>query len=188
MNRVLSNRCKLILRVGFVDFMADFVYIAALWVICYGLLGSSTKIAGIMHETESSLIDSGAEVNIIQAWNASQLQIPVICLDSPLSLSGVDGDPVGQGVILQTTQPVRVDVIDVKGTSVYAVCRLLDYRRRGGTLQYLVDWEGYGHEERSWVSSAYVLDPALVEEFHHCPAPHPRGCLRRLSWSPSTGR
>ncbi len=75
----------------------------------------------------------------------------------------------------QTEEP-PLPLIAEEGT-IYRVKEILESRRRGGRLEYLVDWDGYGLEERSWVPRPDILDPALLEEFHmaHPDRPAPRG-------------
>ncbi len=78
----------------------------------------------------------------------------------------------------QEAPPIIMD-----GEEVYRVQEVLDSHRRGRVLQYLVDWEGYGPEERSWVNAEDILDPSLTTDFHRAhldkSAPRPRGRPRR---------
>uniref|UniRef100_A0A8C5MC51 Gypsy retrotransposon integrase-like protein 1 n=1 Tax=Leptobrachium leishanense TaxID=445787 RepID=A0A8C5MC51_9ANUR len=61
--------------------------------------------------------------------------------------------------------PVQVD-----GESEYEVRRVLDSRLCRGVLQYLVDWVGYGPEDRSWIPASDMSASRLVRAFH---ASHP---------------
>lgn len=73
----------------------------------------------------------------------------------------------------------------VDGEEAYRVNHLMDSRCRGGRLQYLVDWEGYGPEERAWVNKENIPTTFSLEFLSaHSDrlASRPRGRPRRLAF------
>lgn len=57
--------------------------------------------------------------------------------------------PVKESSLVPASRPLPTLLFD--GGPVYTVKRLMAVRRRGRGIQYLVDWKGYGLEERSRV-------------------------------------
>ena len=48
----------------------------------------------------------------------------------------------------------------------YEVEKILDSRVKRNQIEYLIDWKGYGIDERCWVNSKEINAKELIEEFH----------------------
>lgn len=48
----------------------------------------------------------------------------------------------------------------------YIINKILKSHHRAGIIEYLVDWEGCGSEEPSWVRSKDILELLLKQNFH----------------------
>lgn len=53
----------------------------------------------------------------------------------------------------------------IDGDPVYEVQPLLIIRCQGHEVLYLMDWQGYGPNEHSWVPRRHILDPLLNMDF-----------------------
>ena len=53
----------------------------------------------------------------------------------------------------------------IAGGLTYTVHRIMDERKIGRSTQYLVDWKGYGPEERSWIPAKNIVDKSLIQQF-----------------------
>lgn len=72
--------------------------------------------------------------------------------------------PVSFSPLLPLPPPPPPWIVDDEPA--YTVRRILDSRRQGHGFQYLIDWEGYGREERSWIPRHHILDVDLMREYH----------------------
>ena len=56
--------------------------------------------------------------------------------------------------------------VEVEGESEWEVEEVLDCRRRGKKLEYLVSWKGYGKGDNSWEPEAHLNNcKRIVKEF-----------------------
>ena len=75
-------------------------------------------------------------------------------------------DPYRESRLPGRVQPPP-PAVEVEGELEYIVARVLDSKVERGRLKYLVDWEGYGPEERTWEPAEHVVNaPDVVAEYH----------------------
>lgn len=75
----------------------------------------------------------------------------------------------------QKTLPKSPRIRTSRGVE-FEVKKILDSRIRYGRLQYLLDWKGYGPEERSWEYSSDVHASSLIHKFHSENPDKPKMC------------
>ncbi|KAI3354812.1 hypothetical protein L3Q82_004537 [Scortum barcoo] len=103
---------------------------------------------------------------------ASQVKLPrSLCVHPTFHVSKVK--PVRESHLVPPTKPPLPPKM-VEGGPVYAVKKLLAVCKRGRGRQFLVDWEGYGPEERSWIPASFIVGHKLIDDFSTDAFNHPR--------------
>ncbi|XP_072770853.1 uncharacterized protein [Nerophis lumbriciformis] len=110
----------------------------------------------------------------------SKVNPAAVCLDLPGSMRSHPVFHVSQvkpvtnsSLSPPTPAPPPPRVLE-DGDQVWTVREILKVRRQGRGWVYLVDWEGYGPEDRSWVPASYIADPSLIEDFYRTHPEAPR--------------
>ena len=75
-----------------------------------GVYLSVTLAWGGLSHSCRALVDSGAAGNFIDTALVQRLKIPQEALETPLSVSALDGQPIGNGKVTSATTPLRLDV------------------------------------------------------------------------------
>uniref|UniRef100_A0A8C7YDJ1 Uncharacterized protein n=1 Tax=Oryzias sinensis TaxID=183150 RepID=A0A8C7YDJ1_9TELE len=63
----------------------------------------------------------------------------------------------------------------VGGCPEYTVRKILAVRKRGRGRQFLVNWLGYGPEDRQWIPDRFIENRSLLTDFFKSGAPGPSG-------------